>query len=296
MKAGGRHAGAAALLAIPALALVFAACGGQDAATITPAPAPTSDAAAAVDTGTPPPPPTPDAGNPDDGGVVFEPLPTDLPAALVAKLSVKPYVEETCVDATYTGFPYPGVKQCTYNGGLKVTVADPIPGRVAAWIVDSATLIDTVASLKTRDPASYEAALLVIAGNVLGQSSRIFPLTGQVDEGTVYTFEKGVTKTCTTGCFCRINSTSRQMWCSYAAAVRGEVEADCLARFGTQTFTTSWADFCLANHVAAWPKNRNETFRARAYVANTTLKARFPTPATAAAAEVIAALKTIFPP
>ncbi len=283
-------------VALCALALALAACGGEDAGAIAPAPQPTADAAVTRDSGGPLPEPTVDAGKPDDGGVMFEPLPADLPASLVAKLSVKPYVEDSCVDATYTGFPYPGVKQCTYNGGLKVTVANPAPGRVAAWIVDSATLIDTVASLKTRDPASYEAALLIIAGNVLGQSSRIFPLTGQVDEGTVYTFEKGVTKTCTTGCFCRINSTSRQMWCSYAAGVRGEVEADCLARFGTQTFTATWADFCLANHVSAWPKNRNETFRARAYVANNTLKARFPTPATAAAAEVLSALKTIFPP
>lgn len=224
-----------------------------------------------------------------------EPVPANLPAAVVAKLSLKPYVEDKCVPATYPGFPYPA-QSCTYYNGLQVVVADPPADRVAAWIVESAEYIDTLKSLKTRDTASYEAALVVIAANVMGQSSRIFPLVGQIDEGTVYKFKNGVTSTCSTGCFCRINSTSRQMWCAYAAATQGDNEQACLTRYGTQTFTDAWADKCLENHAASWMKNHNENFRARAFVANKTLATQFPNPATAKGSDVVTALKAIFPP
>jgi hypothetical protein len=224
-----------------------------------------------------------------------DPLPIDLPTKVVAKLSAKPYVEDQCIPTTFPGFPYPA-QECTYNGGLRVKVANPPAERVAAWIVDSARLIDVVASLQTRDPGGYESALVVIAANVMGQSSRIFPLFGQVDEGTVYTFDRGVTKTCSTGCYCRINSTSRQVYCAYAAAALGENEASCLQNYGTTMFTDAWADKCLANHVVSYRRNRNEMFLARAHCANVAMKAKFPNPALPTPAEIVAALKVYFPP
>ncbi len=217
-----------------------------------------------------------------------------VPASLVQALSPKPYVEEQCTPATFPGFPYPALR-CTYGANLVVTVADPPPERVARWIVESSYVIASLAGLEKRDSPSWEAGLVVIARNVIGQSSRIFPLDGQVREDKVYTFLKGVTRTCSTGCYCRINSTSRQEWCAFAAATKGENEANCLATYGTATFTEAWANKCLANHAAAWEKDVNDNFRARAFVANQTMARRFPNPDTAVGADVVTALKELFP-
>lgn len=239
-----------------------------------------------------------------DASYPYEP-PMAAPASLVAALSNKPYVEVDCKPTTYPGWPFEA-QVCTYGASLKVTVANPSPERVAAWIVESSTLIPPLDALRTKDPARWEEGLVVIARNVIGQSSRIFPLTGQIDEGTVYRFEKGVTRTCTTGCFCRINSTPRDVYCAWAAASRGEDEKACLAKYGTQTYTAAWADHCLDVHRAAWNRNQNDHFRARAHGAALFLAAELGKDAGApdAAAKdagagegaaVVAALKRYYP-
>jgi len=221
--------------------------------------------------------------------------PLPAPAAVVAALTYKPYVEESCAPTTYPGWPYEALA-CTYGGGLAVTVANPSPERVAAWIVDAASTIPHVAALAARDRARYEAALVVIAKNVTGQSTRIFPLTGQVREDKVYRFEKGVTRTCVSGCYCRINSLERTGYCAYVAAHGGEAEAACRARLGASGFTAAWADQCLANHAAAWIKNRNEHFRARLWGVGKALASSLPPPAAADPARVVEALARELPP
>jgi hypothetical protein len=253
------------------------------------------------------PPPPEDAGAPDvsvpeaappvvEAGVDAGP-PLDVPDSLVKTLSVKPYVEESCQSTTYPGWPY-AAQKCTYQKTLVVTVADPTAERVARWIVEASTLIPSLDALHTRDRANWEAGLIQIAKHTLTQSSRIFPLDGQVAEDKVYTFERGVTKTCTTGCYCRINSLSRPQWCKYAANVlKTEQEGSCLDKYGqtSKTLPEDWLAHCLANHIASWNTDSNEHYRAQAWNANQDMAAQFPDPKTADGAAVVKALATEYP-
>jgi hypothetical protein len=196
---------------------------------------------------------------------------------------------------TYPGWPHEA-QRCTYRNGLVVTIANPSPDRVARWIVDASRTIAALDALHERDRAHWEEGLLVIAAHTIGQSSRIFPLLGQVwENGTAYRFERGVTSTCTSGCYCRINSTSRPQWCAYAVEVLG-VETDnasCLAKYGqpTMTLPEAWLAHCFANHVDAWSSDKNEHYRAQAWAANRALAPRFPDPMVADGAAVVAALE-----
>lgn len=259
-------------------------------------------------------PPAEDGGAPDvtvpeaappvvDAGVDAGP-PLDIPDSLLKALGAKPYVEETCQSTTYPGWPYEAQK-CTYHKGLVVTVADPTAERVARWIVEASRLIPALDALHTRDRTNWEAGLVQIAKHTMTQSSRIFPLQGQIDEGTVYTFERGVTSTCKSGCYCRVNSTSREQWCRYAAnALKTETESACLTKYGIVTesdggvvksLTEDWLAHCMANHVASWNSDGNEHYRAQAWNANQDLAAKFPDPNTADGAAVVKALETEYP-
>ncbi len=218
----------------------------------------------------------------------------EVPGSLVTALDVPPYVEQDCKPATYTGWPFEAQK-CTYNGGLKVTVADPSPELVAQWIVDAAQLIPALWAQKDKDPTQWKKGLKVFATQVLYQSSRIFPLEGQVDEGTIYVFLNGVTTGCSTGCFCRINSLMRQQWCDYADAVLGiQKKSDCIALYSTTQWTDEWADHCLDNHRAAWTMLQNQHFRAMAWWANEQIKWDFSDPQNSDGAAVVAALNGLF--
>jgi hypothetical protein len=204
------------------------------------------------------------------------------PASLVKLLSPTPYVETSCVAATYPGWPY-AAKRCTYTSGplsTSVTVADPSAARAAAWVVDSAIEIPRLQALAGVHQADYEDGLKAIGLAMLNQSSRIFPLTGGIIEnmgsGYVnYAFEKGVTKTCSTGCYCRINSLHRTEYCRYRDAKKLE----------------NWGAECLQGHADAFNQDRNEHFRAKAYIANLTVASRCPTAASCTAAQVVAAVK-----
>jgi hypothetical protein len=273
----------------------FAACSGSDAAVpadptdAAPPPAPPASTTPPVDAA----PPPPDSAPP--------PAPLDVPTSLVKALGEdgKTYVEGNCQSVTYPGWPN-AAQKCTYQNGLVVTIANPTPERVAAWIVDASSLIPALDDLHTRDRANWEAGLIVIAAHTIGQSSRIFPLEGQVYEnGTAYSFERGVTSTCSTGCYCRINSLSRPQWCAYATSVlKSETSADtCLSKYGqTQNMLVEpWLAHCLANHIASWSVDRNDDYRAQAWFANQTIATQFKDPTTAVAADVIAALKIAYP-
>lgn len=223
------------------------------------------------------------------------------PASLVKLLSSKPYVEESCVSATYPGWPY-AAQRCTYTSGpltTSVTVADPTSARVAAWIVDSAVEIPRLSALQGSQQAAYEEGLRAIGLAMLYQSSRIFPLTGGIIEDMGggyknYPFEKGITQGCSTGCYCRINSLHRTEYCQYRAGKKLETESACLSRVGSSGLTAAWGAECLGNHVAAWTSDRNEHFRAKAYVANRTVASKCPTATSCTPSQVVAAVKSGF--
>lgn len=247
-----------------------------------------------IDASHPPPPPPP-----EDAGVDAGPEPLDVPASLVAALGGKTYVEGTCAATTYAGWPFEA-QRCTYRNGLVVTIANPPPERVARWIVDASRVITALDALRMRDRASWETGLRAIAAHTIGQSSRIFPLDGQVwENGTAYRFERGVTRTCSSGCYCRINSTSRPQWCAYAVDVLGvEPTVDgCLAKYGqsTNTLAEPWLAHCLANHIEAWNQDRNDHYRAQAFAANKLLVQKGLDPMTAAPTAVLAALDEAYP-
>ena len=221
-----------------------------------------------------------------------------VPKALVDALAPKPYVEASCVPATFAGWPFPA-SECTYSaGGLttKVTVANPSSARVAAWIVDASTFIPRLWELRTSSPSTYEQGLVAVAKGVLGQSSRIFPLRGGIIEnmGTGYVnyqFLKGVTETCTSGCYCRINSIHRTEWCTYEALLGTKTYDACIASVGSSGLTAAWGDRCLKNHVDAWDKDRNEHFRAKMWSMSSAVTAKCPTSTACSASDVLAAVK-----
>ena len=205
-----------------------------------------------------------------------------VPASLVALLSPKPYVEQNCSSASYPGWPY-AAQRCSYSSGGKttsVTVADPSADRAAQWVVDSASLIPALARLKGSDQGHYEEGLRAIGLAMLYQSSRIFPLSGGIIEnmgsGYVnYSFEKGVTTTCGSGCYCRINSLHRTEWCDYQSALGRQSSSACLNQVGSSGYTQGWANECFENHKRSFESPVNEHFRAKAFIANRTVAARF---------------------
>jgi len=161
--------------------------------------------------------------------------------------------------------------------------------------VDSVTLIPALDALKVSDPASYTEGLVMIAVAVLNQSSRIFPLSGDIVENlgggyTRYPFDRGVTAGCSSGCYCRINSLHRTEWCAYEASLGGS-ESACLDRVGRSGLTRAWGDHCLQNHINAWESERNEHFRARAYRYQQSVRGRCPRAGSCSGREVLAALR-----
>ncbi len=215
------------------------------------------------------------------------------PGSLVDTLDIPPYVEQSCSDTTWDGWPFEA-QRCTYNGGLRVTVADPSAELVAYWIADAAQMIPALAALEDRDRGAWKQGLEAIAWHTLYQSSRIFPLEGEVDEGYVYDFDRGVTVGCSTGCYCRINSTTRQQWCDYADAVLGIVdEGACLSEYSTTSWTDAWAEHCLDNHRAAWTGIHHH-YRAMAWWANKTVSQSFPDPESADPDRVVNLIEALY--
>ncbi|MBM4364860.1 MAG: SH3 domain-containing protein [Deltaproteobacteria bacterium] len=222
-----------------------------------------------------------------------DPYLDDTPGRVVDLLSVKPYVEQDCRDTTWEGWPF-DAQRCTYNNGLKVTVADPSAEQVTAWVADASQMIPALFALEERDRGAWKDGLEIIAAATLYQSSRIFPLEGEIDEGTVYDFDRGVTVGCSTGCYCRINSLTRQQWCDYADHKLGIVdEGDCLDEYTTDSWTDQWAEHCLDNHRASWT-GVNHHYRAMAWWANKTMEDAFPDPERADPEAVIDLLDALY--
>ncbi len=235
-----------------------------------------------------------------DGQTLWSTSPkVDVPQSLIDQLSVKPYVEQSCSPASYPGWPYEA-KRCSYSAGgisTSVIVANPSPERAARWIADSANQIPALARLKNGDRGQYEEGLKAIGLAMLYQSSRIFPLSGGVIEnmgsGYVnYNFEKGVTTSCGSGCYCRINSLHRSQWCDYQAAIGAQSRSACMGQVGSSGYTTGWGNQCFENHKRAWESDVNEHFRARAFIANQTVQSRCG--GGCSGAQVVAAVRSAF--
>jgi hypothetical protein len=95
--------------------------------------------------------------------------PSDLtvPASLLKALQGTPYVEQDCGPGTYDGWPY-AARKCTYSAGgitTTVTVANPSPEQVAAWIVDASTFIPALWNLKWISPSHYADGVIEIAAS-----------------------------------------------------------------------------------------------------------------------------------
>jgi hypothetical protein len=229
------------------------------------------------------------------------PSDVEVPPSLVDVLDAVPYVEGNCKATTHSGWPY-AAKKCTYSaGGLTatVTVANPSPERVAAWIVDASTFIPALWKLKQSAPAKYEEGLAVIGTAMMLQSSRIFPLQGGILENmgsgwVSYPFENGITQGCSSGCYCRINSLHRTEWCGYREFLGAQSAADCLGEVGSSGLTSGWGSQCLQNHIDAWKSDRNEHFRAKAWSANQVVKAQCPSASACTPSEVIKAVEQAF--
>ena len=209
----------------------------------------------------------PGGNGPDAGDPIGEP-----PASVVAILDEIPYVEGSCEPTSYPGWPHEA-KRCSYTSGgvyAEVTTATPSPERVATWIVEASQEIPALWELRTTDPAAYADGLGMIAWAVMIQSGRIYPLEGDVVENLGngyqrYYFVNGVTYTCGSGCYCRINSLHRTEWCAWQAHVGAASYDGCIGQVGSSGYTEAWGGQCLNNHGAAWQSARNEHFRARAY-------------------------------
>ena len=219
-------------------------------------------------------PPLAEAGN---GGASEPSEPAQPPPDdLVKCVDAKPYVEGTCSATTVEGWPHPA-QACSYSspiGTLSVTVANPSAPMVATWIVDAGDSIPAIAHLKDSDPPSYLRALQSVAAALMIQSSRIFPIRGDIGENlgggyVAYPFTKGVTKPCPTGephCYCRINSLSRADYCAYQNFLGQETIAACRNRVGYgQGATDAWLDECIGNHAAAWDTATNPHIRAQVW-------------------------------
>lgn len=254
---------------------LFAACSASEEATL-PARSDARPPSASIEP-TPAAPPgvdrAPSGPSPGPGSVVPAPAPPALivPAAVVTYLSAKPYVEERCELATP---PRAGAERCRYSVlGLdaQVTVLNPSAERVGRWIVDAARASAPFAELEAKDPAAWERVLLTFAKHVRHQSSRIFPLSGDIVEDlgagpTAYRFDRGVVTPCDKGrCRCRINSLTPRAYCRYREHL-GDVFEACTAKYDGAVGDEAWRAQCVANHEASLDADRNDHFRAKALV------------------------------
>jgi hypothetical protein len=242
------------------------------------------------DSGEPPRPGSPDGGT-------AEPM-VEVPASLIAVLDETPYVEGSCAPTTYPGWPHEA-KRCSYTSGgvyAEVTTATPPPERVGAWIIDASQEIPALWELRTTDPLAFEEGLGMIAWAVMIQSGRIYPLEGDVVENlgngyVPYYFVNGVTYSCGSGCYCRVNSLHRTEWCAWQAHLGAASYDGCMGQVGSSGYTEAWGGQCLNNHVAAWQSVRNEHFRARAHRYQQAMQGSCPSAGSCSPAAVLGALE-----
>ncbi len=202
------------------------------------------------------------------------------PAAVLATLDKTPYVEDRCEPASG------GERTCRYSMlGLDATVVTRTPDAavVARWIVDASSYAAPIDALFDVDRAAWEAALSLVARHVRNQSSRIFPVRGDVveqlgsDAPRAFRFDRGVVTPCEGGgCACRINSLRPGALCRYREAMGLEAGDACRARLGGPSGDGAWRAQCQSNHAAALDRSHNEHFRAAAFDLGRRIEERCP--------------------
>lgn len=212
-----------------------------------------------------------DAAPPGDARPPLPDPETPLPAALLRVLAPKPYVEEHCQDEPSFGFE---AKRCRYSAfelDAEVLVADPEPERVGRWLVDAARFCAPLEALRLDAPVAWERGVVAFAKHVRYQSSRIFPLRGDIVEDlgagpTVYRFDRGVVSPCDGGnCRCRINSLTPAAYCAFVGDQGGD-EPACLRTYSGAKGDAAWRDACAENHRTSLARPDNPHFRARAWL------------------------------
>jgi len=202
------------------------------------------------------------------------------PAALVASIATKPYVEESCVKAPTTELPT--ALRCRYEVmGLaaEIVVANPTAEQVVDWAVDAASYAEPLEAIRLSHPEVWLRGVKVFVRHVKYQSSRIFPISGEVIEDlgkgpTRYTFDRGVVTPCERGnCRCRVNSVLPRVYCRFEEAQGGDSKR-CLERYEGPAGDEAWRNACRDNHAKALSTRHNDNFRARAFVVGQRLKER----------------------
>lgn len=195
-----------------------------------------------------------------------------IPEALLAALRPAPYVEQTCEDAPLDAALGVGplvARRCAYETlGRRATVVvlDPPGEQVARWLVDATAEIPQLARLAATDRAAWEEALLDLGLFVVRQSSKVFPVAGDVVEDLgkgprAFPFDRGVAIPCTRGCHCRVNSITPRAWCTYRAS-QGDDERACREAFSGPAGEERWRARCLATHAHALSSGEHPHFRA----------------------------------
>ena len=155
----------------------------------------------------------------------------------------------------------------------------PSAERVSRWIVDAARYAAPFSALEASDAAAWERALLAFARHVRHQSSRIFPLSGEIVEdlgggATAYRFDRGVVTPCDKGrCRCRINSLTPRAFCRYEEQ-QGRSYEDCVARYDGPKGDEAWRAQCLKNLERSLELDDNPHFRAKALVVGRAVEKR----------------------
>lgn len=189
----------------------------------------------------------------------------EIPPDVLAVLSPKPYVEEKC---TAEG----EARRCKYTSlkiDAEVLVINPDAERVARWVADAVGYIAPLEAIRESEPVLWARAVKAFARQVRMQSSRIFPMKGQIVEdlgggAVAYEFDRGVVTPCDKGnCRCRINSLTPRAWCNFVEAMGQDGKA-CRAKFEGADGDGAWRDHCAANHAAAMRSLHNDHFRAKA--------------------------------
>jgi hypothetical protein len=201
--------------------------------------------------------------------------PEPIPRALLAELSPTPYVEERCEPDSSS----PRARRCRYTTlgvTAEVVVENPTAEEAARWFLDAARSCEPLEAFRETEPATWVRGVLAFAKHTRRQSSRIFPLRGEVVEDLgdgphAFGFDRGVVAPCEKGtCRCRINSLTSAALCRYREVLGGDL-ARCLEALSSDE---AWRTQCVENHRNALATGVNEHLHARAHLAGREIRAK----------------------
>ncbi len=215
--------------------------------------------------------PTPEASPSASAAAVVE----TIPASLLKVLETQPYVEVACKPVEELGFS--DAKKCSYTAmgvEAEVVVANPSAETTARWLMDAARSCAPLESIRLSHPEAWERGVRAFARHLRLQSSRIFPLRGDIVEDLgdgphAFGFDRGVVTPCLKGsCRCRINSLTSSALCRFRAS-RGEDKDACTK---TLSEDEAWRIQCVENHRSALSSGSNEHLHARAFLVGEAVK------------------------